>query len=84
MSYTIFHFYLQWTDDSAQPIFDLYSEFSYQLKIREYSIHNMALTILTLVFAATCLSQSIADEIKSLKDEIAVIRHLQQGINSEG
>lgn len=79
MSYTIFHFNLQWTCDSAQPISDLYSEFSYQLKMREYSIHNMALTILTLVFAATFLSQSMADEIKSLKEEIAVIKNLQRG-----
>ncbi|XP_052688839.1 uncharacterized protein LOC128167271 [Crassostrea angulata] len=41
----------------------------------------MALTTLTLVFAALCLSQSMADEIKSLKEEIAVIKHLLKDQN---
>lgn len=42
----------------------------------------MALTILyTLVFAAICLSQSMADEMKSLKEEIAVIKHLLKDQN---
>lgn len=42
----------------------------------------MALTILyTLVFAAICLSQSMADEMKSMKEEIAVIKHLLKDQN---
>lgn len=42
----------------------------------------MALTILyTLVFAAICLSQSMADEMKSMKEEIAVIKHMLKDQN---
>lgn len=36
----------------------------------------MTLTILTLVFSAICLSPSMADEMKLMKNEIAVIRNL--------
>ncbi|XP_034310969.2 complement C1q-like protein 3 [Magallana gigas] len=36
----------------------------------------MTWTILTLVFAAICLSLSMADEMKLMKNEIAVIRNL--------
>lgn len=41
----------------------------------------MTLTILTLVFAAICLSLSMADEVKLMKNEIAVIRNLLQEQN---
>lgn len=68
-------------DNSTLPISNLYSEVSYQLKICEFSLYNMAFTILTLVFAVTCLSRSMADEMKSLKDEIAVIKHLLKDQN---
>lgn len=42
----------------------------------ENLVTNMTWTILSLVFAAICLSLSMADEMKLLKNEIAVIRNL--------
>lgn len=65
MSYTIFHFYLQWTDDSAQPIFDLIQSF-----LISWKYENIVYTIWLWPYLLLYLQQHACLKVYSRWDQV--------------